>query len=166
MRRMTPTSRLLDSPAQVVKSAESNKRDQVTCVCCPYPFLAPVSDIIKGSKVSLGAEDVFHEDKGAFTGGVSIGMLKSVGVEYVLVGHSERRQGNIAHETDAEINRKLRKVCFFGDSQLTPRTIRIICTAGSVFFKDHGALYSPCMHQTLILHHGTAFLRVYFGGLM
>ncbi len=96
--------------AQVVKSAADNKRDQVTAVCCPAPFLAPVADILKGSKVSLGAEDVFHEDKGAFTGGVSIGMLKSVGVEYVLVGHSERRHGNIAHETDAEINRKLRKV--------------------------------------------------------
>eukprot|EP00281_Chroomonas_sp_CCMP1168_P018531 CAMPEP_0206236212 /NCGR_PEP_ID=MMETSP0047_2-20121206/13585_1 /ASSEMBLY_ACC=CAM_ASM_000192 /TAXON_ID=195065 /ORGANISM="Chroomonas mesostigmatica_cf, Strain CCMP1168" /LENGTH=300 /DNA_ID=CAMNT_0053660513 /DNA_START=40 /DNA_END=942 /DNA_ORIENTATION=- len=94
----------------VVKSAAANKRDSITCVCCPYPFLAPVAEIVKGSKVSLGAEDVFTEDKGAFTGGVAVGMLKSVGVEYVLCGHSERRSGAIATESDDLINKKVRKV--------------------------------------------------------
>jgi hypothetical protein len=60
-------------------------------VCCPYPFLAPVAEICKGTRVAVGAEDVFTEDKGAFTGGVSVAQLKSVGVKYVVVGHSERR---------------------------------------------------------------------------
>ncbi|KAJ1479953.1 Triosephosphate isomerase [Baffinella frigidus] len=94
----------------VVKSAEGQSRDQDVCVCCPYPFLAPVAEICKGTKVSVGAEDVFTEEKGAFTGGVSISQLKSVGVKYVVVGHSERRHGNIASETDNTFHKKTRVV--------------------------------------------------------
>eukprot|EP00285_Hemiselmis_virescens_P016248 CAMPEP_0173389746 /NCGR_PEP_ID=MMETSP1356-20130122/13333_1 /TAXON_ID=77927 ORGANISM="Hemiselmis virescens, Strain PCC157" /NCGR_SAMPLE_ID=MMETSP1356 /ASSEMBLY_ACC=CAM_ASM_000847 /LENGTH=287 /DNA_ID=CAMNT_0014346981 /DNA_START=19 /DNA_END=882 /DNA_ORIENTATION=+ len=94
----------------VVKSTKDCKRDMETTVCCPYPFLAAVADVCKGTKVSVGAEDVFTEDKGAFTGGVSTSMLKSVGVKYVLVGHSERRHGNIAAETNEVINLKVKKV--------------------------------------------------------
>ncbi len=48
---------------QVVKSASSITKDMDICVCCPHPFLAPVSEIVKGTKVSLGAEDLFTEDK-------------------------------------------------------------------------------------------------------
>jgi triosephosphate isomerase len=99
-----------DLATKVVKAASNSKRDMDTCVCCPYPFLGAVSEILKGSKVSLGAEDCFTEAKGAYTGGVSTGMLKSVGVKYVLCGHSERRQGNIATESDETINLKVRKV--------------------------------------------------------
>eukprot|EP00961_Rhodomonas_salina_P038067 511948-Rhodomonas_salina.1 len=79
-------------------------------VCCPYPFLATVAELTKGSKVSVGAEDCFTEDKGAFTGGVSVAQIKSVGCKYVVIGHSERRHGNIASESDATFNLKTRKV--------------------------------------------------------
>jgi len=94
--------------AEVVKSTEVCKKDMDVCVCCPYPFLATVADIVKGTKVSVGAEDVFTEEKGAFTGGVSISQLKSVGCKYVVIGHSERRHGNIASESDATFNKKTR----------------------------------------------------------
>ena len=52
-------------------------------------------------------QDVFTEDKGAFTGGIAISQIKSVGAEYVVIGHSERRHGNIASETDATFNTKV-----------------------------------------------------------
>lgn len=48
---------------QVVKAAENGKRDMDIAVCCPYPFLATVAEITKGTKVSVGAEDIFTEDK-------------------------------------------------------------------------------------------------------
>ena len=56
-----------------------------------FPFLAPVHSELKGSAAMMGAQDLYTEDKGAFTGAVSTSQLKSVGVEWVLVGHSERR---------------------------------------------------------------------------
>ena len=131
---------------QVVASAAKSKRDMDVIVCCPYVFLAPVAEVCKGSKVKVGAEDVFIEDKGAFTGGVAISQvlvflpslflrgkcahvipnvlrfilqtnlssyawpylqIKSVGCDYVVIGHSERRHGNIASETDAMFNKKV-----------------------------------------------------------
>lgn len=60
---------------QVVASAAKSKRDMDVIVCCPYVFLAPVAEVCKGSKVKVGAEDVFIEDKGAFTGGVAISQV-------------------------------------------------------------------------------------------
>ena len=109
--KMNPTT--LDEAkklaADVVASAAKSTRDLDVLVCCPYPFLAPVAEVCKGTKVKVGAEDVFTEDKGAYTGGVSISQIKSVGCEYVVIGHSERRHGNIASESDATFNAKVRK---------------------------------------------------------
>jgi triosephosphate isomerase len=110
--KMNPTTleEAKELASKVVKSAEGQARDQDVCVCCPYPFLAPVAEICKGTRVAVGAEDVFTEDKGAFTGGVSVAQLKSVGVKYVVIGHSERGHGNIASETDKTFQLKTRKV--------------------------------------------------------
>lgn len=94
---------------EVVASAAKSKRDMEVVVCCPYPFLASVAEVCKGSKVSVGAEDVFVEDKWAYTGAVAISQLKSVGCQFVVIGHSERRHGNCASETDAIFNHKVRK---------------------------------------------------------
>ncbi|CAM9939000.1 unnamed protein product, partial [Phaeothamnion confervicola] len=74
----------------------------------PHPFLVPVLEQVEGSKVQLGAQNLYLQDRGAFTGAVSVSMLKSVGCAYVLVGHSERRV--IFKDDDAAINSKLRKV--------------------------------------------------------
>jgi triosephosphate isomerase len=60
-------------------------------VCPPFPYLAQAEQLLKGSAVGLGAQDVCDQDKGAFTGEVSAAMLKDVGCKYVIVGHSERR---------------------------------------------------------------------------
>jgi len=70
-----------------------------------YPALSAAAEAIKGKKISLAAQDVHWQDKGAFTGAVSAVMLKEVGVSHCIVGHSERRQH--FGETDLSVNQKL-----------------------------------------------------------
>jgi len=72
----------------------------------PFTALAAVAETIAGSGLGLGAQDLYWEDKGAFTGEVSGPMIKDAGAGYVLVGHSERRQ--FFGETDETVNRKAR----------------------------------------------------------
>ena len=94
--------------ADVAKATESAAADVDVAVCVPFPFLAPVSDVLKDSKVGLGAQDCYYEDSGAFTAAVSTSMLKSVGSEYVLTGHSERRA--TFGDSDEDVNKKTLKV--------------------------------------------------------
>ena len=76
-------------------------------VCVPYTDLWIVADAIKGSKIKLGAENVAWADSGAFTGEISADMLKEIGVEYVIIGHSERRQ--YFGETDESVNMRVKQ---------------------------------------------------------
>lgn len=76
-------------------------------VCVPYTDLCTVAEAIKGSKIKLGAENVAWADNGAFTGEISADMLKEIGVEYVIIGHSERRQ--YFGETDESVNKRLKQ---------------------------------------------------------
>ena len=76
-------------------------------VCVPYTDLWTVAEAIKGSKIKLGAENVAWADNGAFTGEISADMLKEIGVEYVIIGHSERRQ--YFGETDESVNKRLKQ---------------------------------------------------------
>ena len=73
-------------------------------VCPPFVNLFPVSEIVKGTSVALGAQNMYHEASGAFTGEISAAMLLDVGCQYVILGHSERR--HILGESDAAINKK------------------------------------------------------------
>ena len=74
-------------------------------VCPPYPYLSLIAGVVKGSPVALGGQNCAEKVEGAFTGEVSPRMLVDVGCQYVILGHSERRQ--YFDETDALINRKL-----------------------------------------------------------
>ncbi len=76
--------------------------DENLVIAPPYPFLETVGKVIK--KASLGAQDLFWEDGGAFTGGVSGSQLKDLGVKYVIVGHSERRR---LGDTDEVVAKKV-----------------------------------------------------------
>lgn len=76
-------------------------------VCPPFTSLNEVSVLIKDTPVKLGAQNMHYEDSGAFTGEISAAMLNSVGCEYVILGHSERRA--IFVETDELINLKIKK---------------------------------------------------------
>lgn len=74
-------------------------------VCPPFTSLNAVSAELKGSGIKLGAQNMHFEDSGAFTGEVSPVMLREIGCEYVIIGHSERRE--FFHETDDLINKKI-----------------------------------------------------------
>ncbi|WP_025270659.1 triose-phosphate isomerase [Hippea sp. KM1] len=87
---------------------ELNGFNDVELIVCPsFVFLHPLSSILRSSNIKLGGQNLYFEDKGAFTGEVSAGMLKSVGCEYVIIGHSERR--HIFSEKDIDIQKKVRK---------------------------------------------------------
>lgn len=75
-------------------------------VCPPFPYLALVGEILKGSRVALGAQNLFPEKEGAFTGEVSPTMLLDLGCKYVILGHSERRHE--MGESNTFINKKVR----------------------------------------------------------
>ncbi|MEO8724811.1 MAG: triose-phosphate isomerase [Acidobacteriaceae bacterium] len=83
----------------------THPEDQVV-VCPGFPLLSVCAEAIRGSGVMLGAQDLFWEAEGAWTGEVSGEMLTSVGCTHVLIGHSERRQH--FHETNHSVNKKLK----------------------------------------------------------
>ncbi len=99
------------------------KNDDVeVMIAPPFTALAQVADAIKESRLSLGAQNLFWESEGAYTGEIAPAMLVSAGCEYVIIGHSERRQ--YFGETDETVNRKigaavdhdLKPICCVGES--------------------------------------------------
>lgn len=76
-------------------------------VCPPSVYLSIVKATLKGSAISLGAQNVYYESNGAFTGQISTAMLLDIGCEYVIIGHSETRHIIEPHEDDTLINRKV-----------------------------------------------------------
>lgn len=78
--------------------------DVEVVIAPPFPFLQPVNKLSPSGRIGLGAQDVFWEIGGAHTGEVSLSMLQSVGVRYVIIGHSERRAMG---ETDEDVQKKL-----------------------------------------------------------
>ncbi len=98
-------------------------------VCPPTVALETAVDAARDTGIAVGAQNVYWETSGAFTGEVSPAMLEAVGVEYVLIGHSERR--TIFGETDEDVNRKLHAVL---RSDLTP----VICLGESLGQREAG----------------------------
>mmetsp|Transcript_18671 Transcript_18671/g.39250 ORF Transcript_18671/g.39250 Transcript_18671/m.39250 type:complete len:298 (+) Transcript_18671:170-1063(+) len=78
----------------------------------PFPFISKVKDAVEEAGITVGAQSVFFEDKGAYTGSVATSMVESIGCEYVLCGHSERR--TVFSDDDDAINRKVLKVLSAG----------------------------------------------------
>lgn len=91
--------------AEAIAAGVTDDRVRVA-VCPPFPYLATVHEAIQGSRVGLGAQNLYPAKEGAFTGEVSPAMLLDVGCHYVIVGHSERR--HVLGESDGFINRKVR----------------------------------------------------------
>ena len=101
-----------------------------TAICAPYTQLEKLVEIFKGTGIGVGAQNVHFEDKGAFTGEISLSMLKEIGVDYCIIGHSERRQ--YFGETDETVNLKLKKI--FADSDITP----IMCVGENLEEREAG----------------------------
>ncbi|UCD72109.1 MAG: triose-phosphate isomerase, partial [Syntrophobacterales bacterium] len=89
-----------------LKASASGVRDVDIVVAPPFTALGAVSREIKGSNIELGAQDIFWEPSGAYTGEVSATMLKDVGCRYVIIGHSERRQ--YFGEKDESVQKKIK----------------------------------------------------------
>ncbi len=105
---------LLSEVVNMVKDELVNPNVQVI-VCVPAPYLSTFSKLIDTDKVALGAQNCHPKASGAYTGEVSVGMLASVGVQYVIIGHSERRE--YFNESDAFIAEKVDAILAGG---LTP----------------------------------------------
>jgi triosephosphate isomerase len=91
--------------AEAVAEGASSVLGVEVIVCPPFPWLLPVGEVVKDTVVSLGAQDVHYEKKGAFTGEVSPAMLKECGCDFAIVGHSERR--HVLGESEMAINHKV-----------------------------------------------------------
>ena len=114
----------------VKEVVESTKGASCEVVCCtPYVCLDKAVEAAKGTHVKIGAENLHFEDSGAFTGEVSADMLVDLGVEYVIMGHSERREYN--NETDETVNLKAKKA-------LSKGLIPIICCGESLEQREAG----------------------------
>lgn len=114
----------------VKEVVEATKGAECDVVCCtPYVCLAQAVEAAKGTHVKIGAENLHFEDKGAFTGEVSAEMLKDLGVEYVIIGHSERREYN--NETDETVNLKTIKA-------LEKGLVPIVCCGESLEQREAG----------------------------
>ena len=116
---------------EVVKALSALDGIEVV-VCPPFTALAAVGQVIAGSRVGLGAQDLHWAKEGAYTGEVSAEMLRDVGCRYVIVGHSERRQ--YFGETDEGVNKKSLAALASG---LTP----IICVGETLSEREAGRAY-------------------------
>ena len=100
------------TPSEAIKLVETLKplvaNDDVDVVfCVPAIDIIPVMEAAKGSNIQVGAENMYYEEKGAYTGEISPAMLTDVGVKYVVLGHSERRE--YFAETSETVNKKMLK---------------------------------------------------------
>ena len=112
--------------------------DREILVCPPFTALYAVSQVIKGSNIKLGAQNLFWETKGAFTGEIAPGMLVDAGCKYVIIGHSERRQ--YFGETDETVNKKMKAAFAAG---LVP----IVCIGETLAEREKNITFSVVERQ-------------------
>ncbi|MDR2116321.1 MAG: triose-phosphate isomerase [Planctomycetaceae bacterium] len=107
-------------------------------VCPPSIYVQPVAAALKGSNIGIGAQNVYFEKEGAFTGEISVGMLKDVGCQYVILGHSERR--HILGESSEIVNLKTHAVLAAG-------LIPIVCVGELLKEREAGATEQVIQRQ-------------------
>ena len=107
-------------------------------VCPPFTALSDIHDILDDSNINLGAQNLYWEDSGAFTGEISASMLKALDVEYVIIGHSERRQ--FFGETDEMVNKRIKAAL---RHELTP----IVCVGEVLQEREQGKTFDVIKKQ-------------------
>lgn len=113
-------------------------------LCAPAPYLAQLQALLAGSPIAWGAQDVSAHDKGAYTGEVSVGMLRDFGCRYAIVGHSERRQYH--GETDEAVAAKTQRALAGG---VTP----IVCVGETLAEREAGQTEAVVKRQLAAVIH-------------
>ena len=122
---------------------KNTKHEVILCV--PYTDLFYALLTAQGTNIKIGAQNVHFEETGAYTGEVSAKMLKSIGVEYVIIGHSERRQ--YYKETDETVNKKIKAAY---ENELKP----IVCVGESLEEREAGKTEDIITNQTRLALEG------------
>ncbi len=139
------------TPSQAVALIEELKplvatEDADVVFCVPAIDIIPAVEAVKGTNIEIGAENMYFEEKGAYTGEIAPDMLTDAGVKYVIIGHSERRE--YFAETDETVNKKVLKAFEHG---ITP----IICCGETLTQREQGVTMDFIRQQIKI-----AFLNV------
>ena len=134
------TIEFIEELAPLIKNTENE-----VVICAPYIDLFYALLTVQGTNIKIGAQNMHFEEKGAYTGEVSGEMLKSIGVEYVIIGHSERRQ--YYNETDKAVNEKLKKALSIG---LKP----IVCVGENLEQRENGEAKEIVTTQTKLALEG------------
>ncbi len=122
---------------EIVRGAHRSEEVDVA-VCPPFVYLEMAVSACRGSGVDVGAQNLYHEDSGAFTGEISPPMLKDIGCRYVIIGHSERR--SLFYENDRTVNRKLRAAYGAG-------LIPILCVGETLEQREQGKTFDVLSSQ-------------------
>ena len=132
--------KFIEDLAPLVKETENE-----VILCVPYTDLFYALLTVQGTNIKIGAQNMHFEEKGAYTGEVSGKMLKSINVEYVIIGHSERRQ--YFNETDETVNKKI-KAAF--ENGLKP----IVCVGETLEEREAGKTVEKITKQTELALEG------------
>jgi triosephosphate isomerase len=108
-------------------------------ICAPFTALPALAQVLEGTDIALGAQNMHFEEQGAFTGEISPSMLKEIGVQYVIIGHSERRQ--YFQETDETVNKKV-------VAALKAGLVPIVCVGESLEEREAGETAAVVRTQT------------------
>ena len=123
-----------------LKLGLENIEDVEIGICPTYLALNDVKNELKGTNIKVGAQNVYFEDKGAYTGEISAEMLKDIDMDYCIVGHSERRR--YFKETDQDVNKKAKKLLEYG-------IIPIICVGESLEQREENKYFEVVKNQVV-----------------
>jgi triosephosphate isomerase len=125
-------SEAVDTAKTLLKNTQGVK-DRDVMIAPPFTSLALVSEVIKNTHIGLGAQNIYFEKEGAFTGEISPGMVSAAGCDYVIIGHSERRQ--YFGETDEQVNKKIK-------AALAHHLIPVFCIGETEQERESNATFS------------------------
>lgn len=115
-----------------------NNENVEAVICAPFLALKDLKEAVKGTNIKIGAQNMHYQENGAFTGEISPVMLKEIGVDYVIIGHSERRQ--YFNETNEAVNKKVLKALEHG-------ILPILCCGESLEQREAGETKAFCKVQ-------------------
>jgi len=138
--KMNKTASETAAFAEALRPLLPKERGCETVICLPALNIPAAQKAFRGMHIAVGAENVHYEASGAFTGEVSAEMLTDVGVKYVIIGHSERRQYN--GETDFSVNKKVR-------AALAAGLLPIVCIGESLTQRELGVELELLSYQLM-----------------